>query len=100
VANATELRDEDALRRVRHLGSARKGLWECRLQRQTALALIPLGLYFVASMLRLTLSDQRLSERAQARARNCRYQANDGRAWLIEVMEVDNDRSQETSHRL
>src|SRR6516225_7018969 len=58
LANATALRDEDVLRRVRHLGSARKGLWEWRLQRQTALALIPLGLYFVASMLRLALADQ------------------------------------------
>jgi len=58
LANATALRDEDVLRRVRHLGSARKGLWEWRLQRQTALALIPLGLYFVASMLLLALADQ------------------------------------------
>jgi succinate dehydrogenase / fumarate reductase membrane anchor subunit len=31
---------------------------EWRLQRWTALALIPLGLYFVASMLRLATSDQ------------------------------------------
>ena len=58
LANETALRDEDVLRRVRHLGGARKGLWEWRLQRQTALALIPLGLYFVASMLRLALADQ------------------------------------------
>jgi succinate dehydrogenase / fumarate reductase membrane anchor subunit len=58
LANETALRDEDVLRRVRHLGSARKGLWEWRLQRHTALVLIPLGLYFVASMLRLALSDQ------------------------------------------
>ena len=58
LANATALRDEDVLRRVRHLGSARKGLWEWRLQRQTALALIPLGLYFVASMLLLAIADQ------------------------------------------
>jgi hypothetical protein len=29
-----------------------------RLQRMTALALIPLGLYFAASMLRLATSDQ------------------------------------------
>ncbi len=34
------------------------GLQEWRLQRRTALALIPLGLYFVASMLRLATSDQ------------------------------------------
>ena len=58
LSNATALRDENVLRRVRHLGSARKGLWEWRLQRQTALALIPLGLYFVASMVRLAVSDQ------------------------------------------
>jgi succinate dehydrogenase / fumarate reductase, membrane anchor subunit len=43
---------------VRHLGSARDGLAERRLQRRTALALIPLGLYFVASMLRPATSDQ------------------------------------------
>ena len=58
LANATELRDENVLRRVRHLGSAREGLREWRLQRYTAFALIPLGLYFVASMLRLATSDQ------------------------------------------
>jgi len=58
LANETALRDEDVLRRVRHLGGARKGLWEWRLQRQTALALIPLGLYFVSSMLRLAVADQ------------------------------------------
>jgi succinate dehydrogenase / fumarate reductase membrane anchor subunit len=56
--NLTELRDESVLRRVRHLGSAHSGLQEWRLQRWTALALIPLGLYFVASMLRLATSDQ------------------------------------------
>jgi succinate dehydrogenase / fumarate reductase membrane anchor subunit len=58
LSNATALRDESVLRRVRHLGSARDGLQEWRLQRWTALALIPLGLYFVASMLRLATSDQ------------------------------------------
>jgi succinate dehydrogenase / fumarate reductase membrane anchor subunit len=57
LSDATELRDENVLRRVRHLGSARDGLWEWWLQRTTALALIPLGLYFVASMLRLATSD-------------------------------------------
>jgi len=57
-ADLTALRDESMLRRVRHLGSARSGLQEWRLQRWTALALIPLGLYFVASMLRLATSDQ------------------------------------------
>jgi succinate dehydrogenase / fumarate reductase membrane anchor subunit len=58
MSNATALRDENVLRRVRHLGSARDGLAEWRLQRRTALALIPLGLYFVASMLQLATSDQ------------------------------------------
>ena len=58
LSNATALRDENVLRRVRHLGSARDGLAEWRVQRRTALALIPLGLYFVASMLWLASSDQ------------------------------------------
>src|SRR5258708_34883556 len=58
LSTSTALRDESVLRRVRHLGSARDGLQEWRLQRRTALALIPLGLYFVASMLRLATSDQ------------------------------------------
>jgi succinate dehydrogenase / fumarate reductase membrane anchor subunit len=58
LSDSTALRDESVLRRVRHLGSARNGLQEWRLQRRTALALIPLGLYFAASMLRLATSDQ------------------------------------------
>ena len=58
LSEETALRDENVLRRVRHFGSARDGLREWRLQRKTALALIPLGLYFVASMLRLATSDQ------------------------------------------
>ena len=58
LSNATSLRDGNVLRRVRRLGSARDGLAEWRLQRRTALALIPLGLYFVASMLRLATADQ------------------------------------------
>lgn len=56
-SNATALRDDTVLRRVRHFGSARDGLKEWQVQRWTALALIPLGLYFVASMLRLAVSD-------------------------------------------
>jgi succinate dehydrogenase / fumarate reductase membrane anchor subunit len=56
LSNATALRDENVMRRVRHLGSARDGLREWRLQRLTALALIPLSLYFVASILRLATS--------------------------------------------
>jgi succinate dehydrogenase / fumarate reductase membrane anchor subunit len=58
LSNLTALRDESVLRRVRHLGSARSGLQEWRLQRWTAVALIPLGLYFVASILRLATADQ------------------------------------------
>ena len=58
LSNLTALRDETVLRRVRHFGSARNGLQEWRLQRLTAVALIPLGLYFAASMLRLATSDQ------------------------------------------
>jgi succinate dehydrogenase / fumarate reductase membrane anchor subunit len=58
LSDATALRDESVLRRVRHLGSARSGLQQWRLQRLTAVALVPLGLYFVASMLRLATSDQ------------------------------------------
>ena len=57
-ADTTALRDETALRRVRHFGSARNGLQEWRLQRLTAIALIPLGLYFAAPILRLATSDQ------------------------------------------
>jgi len=58
LADATALRDETVLRRVRQSGSARDGLGEWQLQRKTALALIPLGLYFVGSMVRLTTSDE------------------------------------------
>jgi succinate dehydrogenase / fumarate reductase, membrane anchor subunit len=58
LANSTALRDETVLRRVRQLGSARDGLREWRLQRLTAVALIPLGLYFAASILWLAKSDQ------------------------------------------
>jgi succinate dehydrogenase / fumarate reductase membrane anchor subunit len=56
--NATALRDETMLRHVRQLGSARDGLSEWRLQRLTAVALIPLGLYFAASVLWLAKSDR------------------------------------------
>ena len=57
-ANTTALRDETMLRHVRQLGSARDGLSEWRLQRLTAIALIPLSLYFVASVLWLATSDR------------------------------------------
>src|SRR5258707_445961 len=55
--NTTALRDETMLRHVRQLGSARDGLSEWRLQRLTPIALIPLSLYFVASVLWLATSD-------------------------------------------
>jgi succinate dehydrogenase / fumarate reductase, membrane anchor subunit len=58
LSDATALRDGSVLRRVEHLGSAREGLGEWRLQRLTALALIPLGLYFAGSILWLVKSDQ------------------------------------------
>jgi succinate dehydrogenase / fumarate reductase membrane anchor subunit len=58
LSNATALRDETVLRQVGHLGSARSGLREWRLQRLTALALVPLGLYLAASILWLAKSDQ------------------------------------------
>ena len=58
LSNAKVLRDASVLRRGCHLGSARDGLQEWRLQRRTALVLIPLGLSFVASMLRFATSDQ------------------------------------------
>ena len=57
-ADTTALRDGAVLRRVTQLGSARDGLREWRLQRLTAIALIPLSLYFVISILRLAISDQ------------------------------------------
>jgi succinate dehydrogenase / fumarate reductase, membrane anchor subunit len=57
-AHVTALRDDAVLRRVRYLGSARDGLGEWQLQRWTAIALIPLALYFVASILSLTSADQ------------------------------------------
>ena len=49
----TALRDDTVLRRVRYLGSARSGLREWRVQRLSAIALIPLSLYAVASLLRV-----------------------------------------------
>ena len=58
LSDSTALRDDTVLRRVSQLGSARDGLREWRLQRLTAVALIPLGLYFGASLLWLASSDQ------------------------------------------
>ena len=58
LSNSTALRDENVFRRIQNLGSARHGLGEWRLQRWTAVALIPLGLYFAGSVLSLATSDQ------------------------------------------
>jgi len=58
LSDVTALRDETVSKRVRQSGSARNGLGEWKLQRKTALALIPLGLYFVISLVRLATSDQ------------------------------------------
>src|ERR1700740_2367686 len=58
-SNATALRDEGVPRRVRQFGTARDGLHEWRLQRLTAIALIPLSLYFAASILSLATSDRK-----------------------------------------
>jgi succinate dehydrogenase membrane anchor subunit len=52
ASDATALRDATVMRRVRRLGSARDGVREWHLQRTTAVALIPLSLYFVASLSR------------------------------------------------
>ena len=57
-SDTTALRDETMLRHVQQLGSARDGLSEWRLQRLTAIALVPLSLYFVASVLWLATSDR------------------------------------------
>jgi succinate dehydrogenase / fumarate reductase membrane anchor subunit len=58
ASDVTALRDGTVMRRVRRLGRAHDGLREWHLQRTTAVALIPLGLYFVASMVRLASASQ------------------------------------------
>ena len=59
LSDTTALRDEVVPRRVRQFGSARDGLREWRLQRLTAIGLIPLSLYFAASILSLATSDRK-----------------------------------------
>src|ERR1700754_3512947 len=59
LSDTTALRDEVIPRRVRQFGSARDGLREWRLQRLTAIGLIPLSLYFVASILSLVTADRK-----------------------------------------
>ncbi len=56
LSSETAIRDGSALRRVSYLGSARSGLADWRLQRLTAVALVPLGLYFAAAVLTLATS--------------------------------------------
>jgi succinate dehydrogenase / fumarate reductase, membrane anchor subunit len=58
-SDKTALRDEVVSRRVRQFGSARDGLREWRLRRLTAIAVIPLSLYFAASVLSLATSDRK-----------------------------------------
>ena len=58
-SDKTALRDEVVSRRVREFGSARDGLREGRLQRLTVIAVIPLTLYFAASILSLVISDRK-----------------------------------------
>jgi len=61
LSDKTALRDEVVPRRVRQFGSARDGLREWRLQRLTAIALIPLSVYFAASILSLATSDRKMA---------------------------------------
>jgi succinate dehydrogenase / fumarate reductase membrane anchor subunit len=58
VSSKLTVRDESMARLVGQLGSAHEGSGEWRIQRLTALALIPLGLYLVASLLRLAPYDR------------------------------------------
>jgi succinate dehydrogenase / fumarate reductase, membrane anchor subunit len=58
-SDKTALRDGVVSRRVREFGSARDGLREGRLQRLTAIAVIPLSLHFAASILSLATSDRK-----------------------------------------
>ena len=59
LSDTTALRDEVVPRQVRQFGSARDGLREWRLQRLTAIGLIPLSLYLAASILSLATSDRK-----------------------------------------
>jgi len=59
LSDTTALRDEVVPRQIRQFGSARDGLREWRLQRLTAIGLIPLSLYFAASILSLATSDRK-----------------------------------------
>ena len=69
-SSETAIRNSSVLRRVSNLGSARSGLAEWRTQRLTALALIPLGLYFAVSVLHLATADHDTAARWLARPYN------------------------------
>jgi succinate dehydrogenase hydrophobic membrane anchor protein len=58
LSNLTAPRAAAAVRRLGDPDAARDGLDDCRLQRWTALALVPLGLYCGVSMLKLANLDQ------------------------------------------
>jgi succinate dehydrogenase / fumarate reductase, membrane anchor subunit len=58
LSDKTALRDEAVPRHVHQFGSAHDGLREWRWQRLTAIAVIPLSLYFAASVLSLATSDR------------------------------------------
>jgi succinate dehydrogenase / fumarate reductase membrane anchor subunit len=59
LSDRTALRDEVVPRRVRQFDGARDEPREWRLQRLTAIAVIPLSLYFAASILSLATSDRK-----------------------------------------
>jgi succinate dehydrogenase / fumarate reductase membrane anchor subunit len=59
LSDANALRDEVVPRCVRQFGNARDGLREWRLQRLTAIAVIPLSLHFAASILSLATAGRK-----------------------------------------
>ena len=71
LSDKTALRDEVVPRRVRQFGSARDGLREWRLQRLTAIAVMPLSLYFAASAFR----SRPQTEKRQPTGFRCLYQS-------------------------
>jgi succinate dehydrogenase / fumarate reductase membrane anchor subunit len=56
LSDTTALRDEVVPGRIRRFGSGRDGLREWRLQRLTAIAVIPLSLHFAASVSALVVT--------------------------------------------
>jgi succinate dehydrogenase / fumarate reductase membrane anchor subunit len=59
LSDAAALRGKVVSRRARDFGSARDRLREGRLQRLTAIAVIPLSLHFAASVLSLAISGRK-----------------------------------------